>query len=76
MLSSYQAAPREGHLDQIYHIFAYLKGRPKLTLYFDPSQPNLDPSWATGDEAETFREAYRDAKEEIPPEHMLPEPRG
>ena len=76
MLSSYQAAPREGHLDQIYHIFAYLKGRPKLTLYFDPSQPNLDPSWATGDEAETFREAYRDAEEEIPPEHMLPEPRG
>ena len=25
MLSSYQAAPRQAHLEQIYHIFAFLK---------------------------------------------------
>ena len=76
MLSSYQAAPREGHLDQVYHIFAYPKNKPKLTLYFDPSLPNIDPSWATGDDAQTFRETYRDAQEELPPDHMMPEPRG
>ena len=76
MLSSYQAAPREGHLDQVYHIFAYLKNKPKLTLYFDPSLPNIDPSWAMGDDAEVFRETYWDAEEELPPDHMMPEPRG
>ena len=32
MLSSYQASPRQGHLEQIYHIFGYLKKKPKLTL--------------------------------------------
>ena len=43
MLSSYQAAPRQGHLDQLYHIFAHLKKKPKLTLYFDPQEPHIDP---------------------------------
>ena len=76
MLSSYQAAPREGHLDQIYHIFAYLKQKPKLTLYFDPGLPNIDPSWSNGDAADAFKETYRDAKEELPPDHMMVEPRG
>ena len=38
MLSTYQALPREGHLEQIYHIFAFLKKNPKLTLYFDTQQ--------------------------------------
>ena len=50
MLSAYQASPRQGHLDQAYHIFAYLKHKPKLTLYFDPDLPNLEPSWAIGDD--------------------------
>ena len=76
MLSSYQASPREGHLEQIHHIFAYLKNKPKLTLYFDPDIPNIDPSWSSGDTPETFKETYRDAKEELPPDHMLPQPRG
>ena len=76
MLSSYQAAPREGHLEQVYHIFAYLQKKPKLTLYFDPSPPKLDPSWATGDPSEVFKQTYRDAKEQLPPSHMQPPPRG
>lgn len=76
MLSSYQASPREGHLEQVYHIFAYLKRKPKLTLYFDPSLPNIDPSWSNGDAPEVFKQTYRDAEEQIPPPHMLPPPRG
>ena len=43
MLSSYQAVPRQGHLEQVYHMFAYLKHKPKLTLYFNPELPNIDP---------------------------------
>ena len=73
MLSAYQASPRQGHLEQVHHIFAYLKHKPKLTLYFDPTIPPIDPQWfAAGDSVEIFREQYRDAKEELPPEHITP----
>ena len=51
MLSPYQASPHQGHLEQVYHIFAYLKYKPKLTLYFDPKHPPIDPIWfANGDD--------------------------
>ena len=44
MLSSFQASPRTGHLKALLQIFAYIKGKPKLTLYFDPRLPNIDYS--------------------------------
>jgi hypothetical protein len=74
MLSSYQAAPRQGHLEQVIHIFAYLKKKPKLTLYFDAQEPNLDPSMFNGNSPTAFQDIYRDASEEMPA-HMPP-PRG
>ena len=74
MLSSYQASPRRGHLEQVYHIFGYLKKKIKLTLYFDPSPPDLDPTWFHGDDANVFREQYRDAAEEVP--SKMPKPTG
>ena len=74
ILSSYQASPRQGHLEQIIHIFSYLKKKPKITLYFDPIPPRLDESMFTGTPVDAFREQYRDAKEELPP--RMPEPRG
>ena len=40
ILSQFQASPRQGHLEQLYHIFGYLKKKPKLTLYFDPNKPS------------------------------------
>jgi hypothetical protein len=76
MLSSYQASPRIGHLHQVYHIFAFLKKNPKLTIYFNPEEPNIDPSWFQGDDADVFKEQYRDAEEQLPPPHMCPKPRG
>ena len=66
VLSAFQASPREGHLQEILHIFAYLKKNPKLTLYFDPSEPKIDPSSFIGSTAEDFKEQYRGAEEEIP----------
>jgi len=48
MLSAYQASPREGHLEQVYRIFVYLKKKPKLTLYFDPQEPGIDHAWFEG----------------------------
>ena len=42
ILSQYQAAPREGHLEELLHIFGYLRRRPKMSIYLDPSLPNVD----------------------------------
>ena len=66
LLSSYQASPRRGHLEQLVHIFSFLKKNPKLTLYFDPALPQLDPNMFNGNTSEDFREFYRDANEEVP----------
>ena len=41
LLSSHLALPREGHLQQVYHMFAYLKNNIKLTFDFDPTHPSI-----------------------------------
>jgi hypothetical protein len=35
MLSSYTMQPRMGHLDQVFHIFGYLKRNKRATIMFD-----------------------------------------
>ena len=72
MLSSYQASPIEGHMENIYHVFAFLKKKPKLTLYFDPREPLIDPSWFQGNSVENFKEQYRDSEEQLTPSQMCP----
>ena len=44
LMSQYQTNPQEGHLEQVLHIFAFMKKNPKLTLYMDPSLLKLDYS--------------------------------
>ena len=73
LLSQYQAAPREGHLVQALHIFAFLKRKPKLTLYFDPATPQIDDS-TFHTKVEDFLDIYRDAIEEFP--ERMPQARG
>jgi hypothetical protein len=73
LLSQYQANPREGHLEQLLHIFAFLRKHPKLTLYMSPELPQMD----YGDfrtNKEDFSKMYRDAEELLP--HRMPVPRG
>jgi hypothetical protein len=72
MLSSYQASPRRGHQEEALHIFTFLKHKPKLTLYFDPALPRIDPE-TFNNNANEFQEQYRDAEEELP--HKMPTPR-
>jgi len=67
MLSAHQASPHEGYLEQVYHIFAYLKKKPKLTLYFDLHEPDID-HWSERDSPDIFKDQYRDAREQMPPE--------
>ena len=74
LLSGYQALPRIGHLEQLLHIVAFLKKKPKLTLYFDPEEPIVDELSFNGESRERFLEHYREAVEEMP--NNMPRPRG
>jgi hypothetical protein len=71
LLSSHLALPRAGHLQQVYHIFGYLKAKPKKTLAFDPHHPDIDENRFVKCDWHDF---YRGAKEPIPGD--APEPRG
>jgi hypothetical protein len=71
MLSRYLAAPREGHLEQAFHIFAYLHTYDRSNLVFSARTPAVDDSlFPTHD----WNKYYPDAMEAIPPN--APEPRG
>ena len=76
MLSGYQTSPRGGHLDKIYHLFSFLKKKPKLTLYFDPRELLIDPSWFQGNSVENFKGKYQYTEEKLPPSRLCPETIG
>ena len=42
MMSSHLALPRVGHLQELYHIFAYLQKYHNSEMVFDPSEPVVD----------------------------------
>ena len=42
MMSSHVTLPREGHLQQVFHIFSYLDKFHNTELVFDPSDPLID----------------------------------
>jgi len=44
LLSAYNAQPRQGHLEQVFYIFAYLKAQNHSTIMFDDSLPNINDS--------------------------------
>ena len=55
MLSSQLVLPREGHMEQLLNIFAYLKRNHNAEMIFDPSDPDIDFSeferrdWSTSE---------------------------
>ena len=71
LLSRYLVSPREGHLQQVYRILAYLKQFNRPMLVFDDSEPVLSTDafnlcdWSS---------QYPDASEQIPPD--VPEALG
>ena len=73
MMSSHLALPREGHLDRVYHIFAYLKSHHNAEVVYDPTEPFIDESlferkdWSTS-------EMSGKGSEELP--DTMPMPRG
>jgi hypothetical protein len=73
LLSQYQANPRVGHLEALYHVFAYMKGHLDIGhVAFDPKTPVVDES-AFNNGAD-WKEFYREVQEELPPK--MPKPRG
>jgi hypothetical protein len=42
MLSSHLVMPREGNLEQVFHIFAHLKKYHNTEVVYDPSDPVID----------------------------------
>ena len=69
LMSTHLAMPRWGHLEQLHHMFGYLKANPKWKLFFEPQHPNIDKR--------AFKEYdwydfYTDAKERIPSDMLVP----
>ena len=62
VLSSHLALPREGHLEAVYHIFAYLRKKHNSRMVFDPCYPNID---MTGFKECDWKNFYGDVKEAI-----------
>ncbi len=71
MLFTHLALPREGHSQQVYHVFWFLKAKPKQTIVFDPQHPDTNETGFVNCDLYDF---YRDAAEPIPGDAR--EPRG
>ncbi len=64
MLSRYLASPREGHLEEAFHIFAYLKKHNHSSLVIDHQRPHFEESRFSKCD---WSEYYPGAKEPEPP---------
>ena len=72
IMSQYSASPRVGHIEAVYHIFAYLQANPRATMVFDPTTPLIDEGCFQHDT--DWKPFYGDVKEELP--LNMPEPLG
>jgi hypothetical protein len=64
MLSTFLCMPREGHLDAVYHLFAYLSLHHNARVLFDPTYPDIDMRTFIKTD---WKPMYGDVKEAIPP---------
>lgn len=71
IMSKFLAAPRKGHLEQVFCIFAYLKKNPSYRIVMDSSPIDWEEDKFPERDWSDF---YQNPKEELPPN--IPEPRG
>ena len=69
MMSSFVAMPREGHLQQLFHIFSYLKRHHNARLVLDPTYPDID---TTLFQKRDWKEFYGNVKEPLPKNAPIP----
>ena len=74
MMSSHLALPREGHLEKMLHIFAYLKKYHNTELDYDPSDPVVDENDFERRDWASSEFGHVEGKEEFPAN--MTEPRG
>ena len=74
VLSSHLALPREGHMQQVLQVFAYLKKFHNAELVYDPSDPIVNEADFERKDWTASEFGHIDGKEELPPN--MPEPRG
>jgi len=74
MMSSHLALPRQGHLEQLLHVFAYLKKHHNAELVLDPSDPVVDEASFDAKDWTSSEFGHIQGKEELP--GNMPEPRG
>jgi hypothetical protein len=63
--------PREGHLEAVFHVFAYLGLHHNARVVFDPTYPAVDMGTSIKTD---WKSMYDDVKEIIPSD--APVPRG
>ena len=73
MMALHLALPQEGYLQQVFHIFGYLKRNHNLGVVFDPSDPQVDPNQFLMQDWEAT-EFGNDITEDVP--QNTPAPRG
>jgi hypothetical protein len=71
MLSTHLCLPREGHLEAVFHVFAYLGIHQHVRVVFDPTYPSVDMGTFIKTD---WKSMYGDVKEMIP--SYAPFPRG
>jgi hypothetical protein len=68
-LASYMAQPREGHLEAVYHVFAYLKKKHDARIVYDPTYPEIEQDQFI---REDWSRYYGDVKEPEPSNVPVP----
>ena len=63
LMSAHLALTRIGHLEQVFHMFGYLKLHPKRKIVFDAAHPSI---YERRFKKYNWYEFYRGAKEAIP----------
>ena len=71
-MASFMAATRQDHLNELHHIFAYLKNKHTCEMVFSPSESGINESDFPLQDWSCL--VYNGVKESIPPK--IPNPRG
>jgi hypothetical protein len=71
LLASAMALPSQGHLEVVFHVFAFLKQWQNARLVFDPTYPDIDHSKFRDHD---WKSTFGDVQESIP--LNMPTPRG
>ena len=70
MMASMMAMPREGHLEQLFNMFGFLKSKHNAEMVFDPTVPDIDKSQFP--RQEWGHTPYSGMREQLPPKMKKP----